>query len=42
MQTGPAKRKDKTVIKNHIEMLADSKEYQDLYKLITDHIIKES
>lgn len=40
MQTGPAKRNDEAVIKNHLKMLADSKDYQDIYKLITDNIIK--
>ncbi len=39
MQTGPAKRNDSKVIKNHLEMLADSKDYQDIYKIITDNII---
>jgi predicted short-subunit dehydrogenase-like oxidoreductase (DUF2520 family) len=42
MQTGPAKRNDDEVIKNHIEMLADSKDYQDIYKLITENIIKNN
>lgn len=40
MQTGPAKRNDEAVIKNHLKMLADDKDYQDIYKLITDNIIK--
>ena len=39
MQTGPAQRNDEAVIKNHLEMLVDSKDYQDIYKLITDNII---
>ncbi len=42
MQTGPAKRNDEAVIKNHIEMLADSKDYQDIYKIITNNIIKRN
>ena len=42
MQTGPAKRNDKAVIKNHIELLANSKDYQDIYKIITDNIIKKN
>jgi len=40
MQTGPAKRNDDVVLKNHIELLANSKDYQDIYKIITDNIIK--
>ncbi|PCJ23689.1 MAG: oxidoreductase [Flavobacteriales bacterium] len=39
IQTGPAIRNDDDVIKNQLEMLADSKDYQDIYKLITDNII---
>ena len=39
MQTGPAKRNDTKVLKNHLEMLADLKDYQDIYRLITDTII---
>lgn len=42
MQTGPAKRKDTEVIENHIKMLADSPSYQDIYKIITDNIIKDN
>jgi predicted short-subunit dehydrogenase-like oxidoreductase (DUF2520 family) len=42
MQTGPAKRNDIAVIKNHIELLADSKDYQDIYKIITENIIKNN
>ena len=40
VQTGPARRNDQEVIKNHIQMLADSKDYQDIYELITNNIIK--
>ncbi|MBL4594388.1 MAG: DUF2520 domain-containing protein, partial [Flavobacteriales bacterium] len=42
VQTGPAKRNDEAVIKNHLEMLADSKDYQDIYRLITKNIIKNN
>ncbi len=42
MQTGPAKRKDTTIIENQLQLLADSKDYQDIYKLITENIIKNS
>lgn len=42
MQTGPAKRNDAAVIKNHLQLLADSPSYQDIYKLITENIIKDN
>lgn len=42
MQTGPAKRNDKAIIEKHIQLLADSKDYQDIYKLITENIFKNS
>ncbi len=42
IQTGPAKRKDEAVIKNHIELLANAKDYQDIYKIITENIIKSN
>ena len=42
MQTGPAKRKDEVVIKNHLELLNDSPDYQQIYKLISDNIIKNN
>lgn len=42
MQTGPAKRKDTTIIENQLQLLADSKDYQDIYKLITENIIKHN
>jgi predicted short-subunit dehydrogenase-like oxidoreductase (DUF2520 family) len=42
MQTGPAKRNDEEVIKNHIQLLTDTPSYQDIYKLITENIIKEN
>ncbi|WP_299229579.1 Rossmann-like and DUF2520 domain-containing protein [uncultured Psychroserpens sp.] len=38
-QTGPAKRNDKKTIKKHLKLL-DSKEYQAIYKLLTDSIQK--
>ncbi|MCO6500088.1 MAG: DUF2520 domain-containing protein [Vicingus serpentipes] len=40
-QTGPAIRNDQEIIKNHIQMLADFKDYQDIYQLLTNSIIKE-
>ena len=38
-QTGPAKRKDFSVINEHLEMLSDEPELKNLYRLITDSII---
>jgi len=42
MQTGPANRNDEEVIKNHLEMLANNKDYQDIYKIITASIIRDN
>jgi predicted short-subunit dehydrogenase-like oxidoreductase (DUF2520 family) len=42
VQTGPAKRNDQEVLKNHINLLAKTKDYQDIYSLITDNIIKNN
>ncbi|MGB0886745.1 MAG: Rossmann-like and DUF2520 domain-containing protein [Vicingaceae bacterium] len=38
MQTGPAARKDDAVLKNHIEQLANTPDYQEIYKLISQAI----
>jgi predicted short-subunit dehydrogenase-like oxidoreductase (DUF2520 family) len=40
-QTGPARRKDETTIQRHQELLQGFPHYQELYQLITDHIIKK-
>lgn len=40
MQTGPAKRNDEEVIKNHLKMLSEHSEYQKIYQLISDNIKK--
>ena len=40
LQTGPAVRKDQAVINKHIEILADSDEYQKLYSFVSESIIK--
>lgn len=40
MQTGPAKRNDEAVIKNHLNMLSEHSEYQKIYQLISDNIRK--
>lgn len=37
-QTGPAVRDDKKTINNHLKMLSDNKEYQQLYKIISKSI----
>jgi predicted short-subunit dehydrogenase-like oxidoreductase (DUF2520 family) len=42
MQTGPAIRNDEEVINNHLEQLANSKSYQEIYKIITKSIIKKT
>lgn len=42
VQTGPAKRNDKEVIENHIQLLGNKTAYQDIYQLITDNIIKQN
>ena len=39
-QTGPAKRKDITTIKEHLELI-DNKEYKKIYKLISNNIIEK-
>lgn len=39
-QTGPAARCDMKVMKSHIELLSNNPEWAELYKLISDDIIK--
>ncbi len=39
-QTGPAVRNDRKVIDKHIEYLSAQKDYQDIYKAITENIVK--
>ncbi|MCF8225172.1 MAG: DUF2520 domain-containing protein [Bacteroidales bacterium] len=41
-QTGPALRRDKAVIKNHLEALSDKPREQELYRLLSESIIKYS
>lgn len=41
LQTGPARRKDKLTIEKHIEALAPLPEYAELYKLLSQIIIKQ-
>jgi len=38
-QTGPAVRKDLTVIKKHLELLRDDPAFRDIYRLLTENII---
>jgi predicted short-subunit dehydrogenase-like oxidoreductase (DUF2520 family) len=40
-QTGPARRGDLTIIENHIESLSDDKEFQALYKDLSQYILSE-
>ena len=42
MQTGPAKRNDSEVIKNHLELLANSNHYQEIYKMMSEAISNSS
>ena len=37
-QTGPAKRKDKKIIRQHLKMLSYKKKYRDLYQRISNSI----
>jgi len=40
MQTGPAIRGDKTIMRTHLAMLSKNKDLQKLYKSISDSIVK--
>jgi len=42
MQTGPAIRNDKEIIKEHLKLLKRNKTEQNIYKLLTENIIKIS
>jgi len=39
-QTGPAKRGDKIIMNQHLELLKDSPGFKDIYKLISSEILK--
>ncbi len=41
MQTGPAIREDTEVMKEHVRLLGDLPQYQKLYKLLSDIIIRK-
>lgn len=40
-QTGPAVRNNKEIINKHLGMLSDSKDIQNIYKNLSDYILKE-
>lgn len=42
VQTGPAKRNDKEIISNHLESLKYNDDYEKIYKILTDNIIKST
>ena len=41
-QTGPAARRDYPVMENHLEMLSYDRELQEIYRLMSNHIITKS
>jgi len=41
-QTGPASRRDYTIIEEHLKMLSDDNEKQQLYKILSNSIINRS
>ena len=40
VQTGPAKRKDMETVKKHMTLLEDNPDYNEIYKLLSEAIIK--
>lgn len=40
-QTGPAKRKDLNLINEHLKLLETNKDYQEIYRLLSENIIKD-
>lgn len=40
LQTGPAKRNDRQTIEKHLQMLRDNTEWQQLYRAISQNIVK--
>ena len=40
-QTGPAKRKDIKIINQHLKLLESDKDYQKIYELLSNNIIKD-
>ncbi|HET8829218.1 MAG TPA: DUF2520 domain-containing protein, partial [Pelobium sp.] len=41
VQTGPAKRNDEQIMTKHLEILAANPEWQELYRLISQNIVKK-
>ena len=41
-QTGPAKRNDKKILREHLHILSKNKYYRDIYKMISNNIIRNS
>ncbi len=42
VQTGPAARNDKNIINRHINLLNQQVDYQEIYRVLTDEIIKRN
>jgi predicted short-subunit dehydrogenase-like oxidoreductase (DUF2520 family) len=42
VQTGPARRGDENSISKHLELLTEHPEWQAIYRLLTDNIIKQA
>ncbi len=42
VQTGPASRNDKNIINRHINLLNQHVDYQEIYRVLTDEIIKRN
>ena len=40
-QTGPAKRNDKITLKIHLDLLKKNKDYQHIYKMLSQSIVKK-
>lgn len=40
LQTGPARRNDQEIIKRHLDYLEDNAEFAELYRILTESIIK--
>jgi predicted short-subunit dehydrogenase-like oxidoreductase (DUF2520 family) len=40
LQTGPARRNDRKIIDNHLKMLENNEKFYEIYKIISENIIK--
>jgi len=38
-QTGPAMRNDQNIMQKHLDLLADNKDYQNLYRFVSESIV---